>query len=86
MWSLLNERKGRTDITLHGFRSTFKDWASEDTYHPDSISEAALAHAKKDKATATYQRGDLLSKRVSLMQDWADYACNNVTENVREIA
>jgi integrase len=62
-----------TGVTQHGFRSTFKDWASERTSHPDIVSEMALAHTIPDKVQAAYRRGDLLQKRRDLMQDWAVY-------------
>jgi integrase len=61
------------DVTVHGFRSTFRDWAGETTAHPREVIEAALAHKLKDKAEAAYARGDLFQKRRRLMQDWADY-------------
>jgi integrase len=61
---------GRDDITVHGFRSTFRDWAAE-TGESSDIAEAALAHALKDKTQAAYQRGDLLQRRHQLMQRWA---------------
>lgn len=66
-------RMGRSDITVHGFRSTFRDWAAEATSHPREVIEAALAHKLKDKAEAAYARGDLFTKRRNLMQDWANY-------------
>lgn len=66
---------GREDLTVHGFRSTFRDWAGETTTHPREVIEHALAHQLKDKAEAAYQRGDLFEKRRSLMDDWARY-CN----------
>jgi integrase len=62
------------DVTPHGFRSTFRDWAAEQTNFPREIAEAALAHALKDKTEAAYQRGDLLEKRRKLMAAWAEYA------------
>ncbi len=66
---------GRGDITVHGFRSTFRDWCAE--YGSNSFSrdvcEHALAHSLPDKTEAAYQRGDLLEKRVRLMQAWSDY-------------
>ncbi len=65
------------DVTPHGFRSTFKDWATETTAYPNIISEAALAHVVSDKTEAAYRRGDLFDKRRKLMQDWADY-CDTV--------
>jgi integrase len=68
-------RMGRTDITVHGFRSTFRDWCSE--YGKNAFSrevcEHALAHGLPDKVEAAYRRGDLLDKRMVLMQAWADY-------------
>ena len=66
-------RMSRDDITVHGFRSTFSDWAGETTAHPREVIEAALAHRLKDKAEAAYARGDLFTKRRKLMEDWADF-------------
>ena len=56
-------RMGRDDLTVHGFRSTFRDWCAEATNAPRELAEAALAHTLKDKVEAAYQRGDLLEKR-----------------------
>lgn len=67
------KRMGRHDLTVHGFRSTFRDWASEATNHPHDVSEMALAHTIKDKSEAAYRRGDLLEKRRALMADWAKH-------------
>ena len=67
-------RMGRDDITVHGFRSTFRDWA-EQTNYPNEVVEMALAHAVSDKVEAAYRRGDLLEKRRRLMADWATF-CN----------
>lgn len=68
-------RMGRGDITVHGFRSTFRDWCAE--YARNSLSrevcEHALAHSLPDKVEAAYQRGDLLEKRILLMNAWSDY-------------
>jgi integrase len=66
-------RMGRGDITVHGFRSTFKDWASERTNFPGEVSEMALAHVIDDKVEAAYRRGDLFEKRRRLMDAWAEY-------------
>jgi integrase len=66
-------RMGRGNLTVHGFRSAFRDWAAEQTSHPNHVVEMALAHAIGDKVEAAYRRGDLLAKRRSLMQDWAKY-------------
>jgi integrase len=63
----------RPGITVHGFRSAFKDWASEATSFPDYLSEAALAHASADKVRAAYARSDLFEKRRKLMEAWAQH-------------
>lgn len=65
---------GRADITAHGFRSTFRDWAGETTSFPREVIEAALAHRLKDKAEAAYARGDLFAKRRQLMVAWVRHA------------
>jgi len=67
------ERMDRGDITVHGFRSAFKDWALECTAFPPEVSEMALAHVVEDKVEAAYRRGDLLKKRRGLMDAWAKY-------------
>lgn len=58
----------------NGFRSTFRDWAAEQTHYPNEVAEMALAHAISSKVEAAYRRGDLLEKRVRLMKDWAEFA------------
>jgi len=63
-------RMGRPDLTAHGFRSTFRDWASESTSHAPDAVEMALAHTIDNKVEAAYRRGDLFNKRVALMEDW----------------
>ena len=73
----LLRRMGRTDIVVHGFRSTFRDWAAEETNYPRDVAEMALAHAIGDEVEAAYRRGDLFNKRPGLMQDWANY-CDRV--------
>ena len=67
------KRMGRTDITVHGFRSSFRDYVAEKTSTPPRIAEAALAHKLKDRVEAAYQRSDLLDKRRALMQMWANF-------------
>jgi integrase len=69
----LLRRMERTKITAHGFRSTFRDWAAEQTDTPRDVAEMALAHAVGDKVEAAYRRGDLVEKRKKLMQEWAKY-------------
>jgi integrase len=61
------------EATVHGFRSSFRDWASECTNFTNEVCEAALAHVIKDKAEAAYRRGDLFEKRRKLMEAWAVY-------------
>ena len=61
------------DMTVHGFRSSFRDWCAEMTNYPREVAEAALAHTLKDKTEAAYQRGDILVKRHKLMNAWAEY-------------
>jgi len=70
----LLERMGRGDLTAHGFRATFKTWASERTNFAREVVEAALAHTISDQLEAAYRRGDLFEKRRRLMAAWAEYA------------
>ena len=66
-------RMNRSDVTAHGFRSTFSDWAAETTGYPREVVEMALAHAVSDKVEAAYRRGDLFEKRRRIMEDWSTY-------------
>ena len=66
-------RMGYGHITVHGFRSTFRDWASETTSFSNEVVEMALAHTIKDKTEAAYRRGALLEKRRHLMGEWAKF-------------
>ena len=68
---MLLRRMGR-DVTVHGFRSTFSDWAAEHEF-PTEVAEAAFAHVVGDKVEAAYRRGDLFEKRRRLMEAWAEY-------------
>jgi integrase len=70
---MLLRRMGRNDLTAHGFRATFKTWASERTSFQNEIVEAALAHAIGGKVEQAYRRGDLFDKRGRLMQQWATF-------------
>lgn len=72
-------RMGRDDITVHGFRSTFRDWCSEAVGNAFSreVCEHALAHSLPDRVEAAYRRGDLLSKRIELMRAWAEYCMDD---------
>jgi integrase len=67
------ERLGRSDLTVHGFRSTFSDWCAEQTNFPAEVREMALAHAVGDKVEAAYRRGDLFDKRRQLAAAWASF-------------
>jgi integrase len=60
-------------ITVHGFRSSFQDWAAESTLYPQIVVDMALGHAIGSKVEASYRRGDLYAQRMSLMADWAKY-------------
>ena len=68
--------KLRPGITVHGFRSTFRDWAAEMTGFPNHVVEMALAHAIPNGVEAAYRRGDLFEKRRQLMEDWSAYTCS----------
>ena len=71
--AMLLRRMGRPDITVHGFRSTFRDWVEDATTTPGNVAEQALAHAIPDKVEAAYRRGDLFDRRIELMRDWSEY-------------
>jgi integrase len=73
---------GRGDLTVHGFRSSFRDWAAETTHFPNEMLEMALAHAVGSKVEAAYRRGDLFLKRRQLMDAWAAFQARPVGENV----
>jgi integrase len=70
---LMTMRRMKSAYTVHGFRSAFRDWASERTNFAREICEAALAHIVKDKTEAAYRRGDLFEKRRELMATWAAF-------------
>ena len=70
------KRMNRDDITVHGFRSTFRDWAAERTNYQNQIVEMALAHVVGNQVEAAYRRGDLLNKRRRLMAEWAKFCAN----------
>ena len=75
-------RRMKKNITAHGFRSTFRDWAAERTNFSREVCEMALAHSVSDKTEAAYLRGDLFDKRRELMDTWAAYACADGGDNV----
>ncbi len=71
--AMVLRRMGRADLTVHGFRSTFRDWCGEATNYPREVAEAALAHTLSDKVEAAYRRGDMFDKRRRLMEEWAEF-------------
>lgn len=79
-------RMKRTDVTTHGFRSTFRDWVAEQTNFPNEVAEMALAHAVGDKVEAAYRRGDLFDKRRALMCEWSAWcgACVKYLNGVKD--
>ena len=78
--AMLNLLKGtHPDLTVHGFRSSFRDWAAEETDYPNHVVEMALAHEIGDEVEAAYRRGELLEKRRKLMADWAAFCASAVT-------
>jgi integrase len=76
------ERMKRDDVTVHGFRSTFRDWASERTTFAREVIEMALAHAIGDKVEAAYRRGDLFDKRRKLMEAWRSFLARPASSSV----
>jgi integrase len=70
-------------VTAHGFRSSFRDWASEETAFPGEVAEMALAHSVADKTEAAYRRGDLLAKRRGLMDAWGSYCTGQRADLLR---
>lgn len=83
----LQKRLG-ADSTVHGLRSTFKDWAAETTGYANEVSEMALAHKIRNQVEAAYRRGDLLEKRRHLMEDWSQFVTKgqNKVINLMEVS
>lgn len=84
---MLLRRMEQTEITAHGFRSTFRDWCAEATAYPHEMAEIALAHTIGDKVEAAYRRGDMIEKRRRMMDDWAKFCARPAATlgNVRPI-
>jgi integrase len=82
--SMMIRRLG-LDVTVHGFRSCFRDWVSEETNHSHEVAEMALAHAIGNKVEKAYRRGNLLERRRQLLQEWQEYCLSQVTSNVLEL-
>lgn len=72
-------RRMQVEATVHGFRSTFRDWAAEETHTPNEVCEMALSHAISGDSEAAYRRGDLFTKRRKLMENWAAYCTDGDT-------
>jgi hypothetical protein len=70
---MLLQRMKIANAVNHGFRSTFRDWAGDETEHSRETIEASLAHALTNKAEAAYRRGTALEKRRTLLAEWADF-------------
>jgi integrase len=85
MLELMRDMRGK-GATVHGFRSTFRDWAAEQTAYPNELCEIALAHAVSDKTEAAYRRGDMMEKRRRLMADWAAYCGQNPADRGKVVS
>ena len=83
---MLLRRMGRSDITAHGFRSSFRDWCAERTNFPSEVAEMALGHAVGDKVEAAYRRGDLFEKRRQLMDAWAAFCAQPPSKGERVVS
>jgi integrase len=81
MAMLMMVRRMTPGVTVHGFRSTFRDWVSEETDHSPEVAEMALAHTIANKVEAAYRRGRLLERRRQLMRDWESYCTQSRSEN-----
>ncbi len=75
---------GYTNITVHGFRSTFRDWVAEQTNFSGRLAETAMAHKLQNETEAAYQRRDMIQKRFEMMNAWADY-CDSHRQKVIKI-
>jgi integrase len=81
----VDPQQGGREIVPHGFRSTFKDWCTEETEYPNEMSEMALAHTLPDKVEAAYRRGNMRERRRHMMADWATFAANQVAATRSQI-
>jgi integrase len=86
MAMLMYLRGRHSKLTVHGFRSTFRDWVAEETPHSSEAAEKALAHTISNQTEAAYRRGDLLEPRRKLLKDWEDYCCTGSWGNVHLLA
>jgi integrase len=82
MAMLMLVRRIKLDITVHGFRSAFRDWIAEETSHSSDAAELALAHTITNKVESAYRRGDMLEQRRRLMNDWEAYCLGAIVNEV----
>lgn len=82
---MLLRRMRQSELTVHGFRSTFRDWAAECTAFPAEVAEIALAHTVSDRVEAAYRRGDLFQKRRQIMEAWAQFCSTSVPAIAGEV-
>jgi integrase len=83
--AMVLRRMERGELTVHGFRSTFRDWCAEATSYANHVAEAALAHSLRDKVEAAYRRGDVFDHRRRLMDDWAAFCARSAVPTGRNI-
>jgi integrase len=82
MAMLMLARRMKTGLTVHGFRSAFRDWVSEETEHSPEVAEMALAHTIGNKVERAYRRGNLIDRRRKLMDEWVSYCESDGWNNV----
>jgi integrase len=85
MAMLMKVRRMNPEITVHGFRSTFRDWVAEETDHSPEVAEMALAHTIGNKVEAAYRRGKLLERRRRLMRDWESFCLTGKWGNILQL-
>ena len=78
-------RRLKKDVTVHGFRSSFRDWVAEETDHSHEVAEMSLAHTIGNKVESAYRRGNLRERRRELLQDWQNYCLLDRKNNVLEL-
>ena len=83
--SAVLKRMGRKDVTVHGFRSTFRDWVAEETAHSPEVAEMSLSHTIPNRVEAAYRRGNLLEKRRALLTEWEEYCMGLEKSNIYQL-
>jgi len=86
MATLMLARRMQAGLTVHGFRSSFRDWVSEETVHSPEVAEMALAHTIGNKVEQAYRRGNLLERRRHLMHDWHSYCMVGDSKDLRLVS